>query len=47
MATPTRLPPSPQAAVLAACQAVKPGGAVSVMCYVGHEGGPEEYHGVR
>lgn len=35
------------AAVLAACQAVKPGGAVSVMCYVGHEGGPEEYHGVR
>lgn len=28
-------------------QVVRPGGLVSIMCYIGHEGGLEEYEAVR
>ncbi|KAL4443457.1 hypothetical protein ABPG75_011194 [Micractinium tetrahymenae] len=35
------------AAVQAACDVLKPGGLLSILCYTGHPGGVEEYEAVR
>ena len=31
----------------AACDALRPGGLASILCYTGHPGGQEEYEAVR
>ncbi|KAL4422236.1 hypothetical protein ABPG77_009711 [Micractinium sp. CCAP 211/92] len=35
------------AAVEAACEVLRPGGLLSILCYTGHPGGMEEYEAVR